>query len=54
MSQLTAEITTSGLEKQTSAVWEFYFRFRFLEDFTVIGVLFYSNFVQIGPRTAEI
>jgi len=50
------DITTSVFEKQTSAVLEFYFRFRSL-PFFVICVLFcirLPNFVQIGAPTAEI
>jgi len=50
------DITTSGLGKQTSAIFEFYFRFRF-DHFTVICVslcIRLPNFVQIGPPTAEI
>jgi len=51
------DITASGFEKQTSAILEFYFRFRYLAHFAVIGVLFcirLPNFVQIGTSTTEI
>jgi len=50
------DITTSGLEKQTSTILEFYFRF-YLDHFPVICILFcisLPNFVQIGAATAEI
>jgi len=50
------DITTSGFEIQTSAILEFYFRFR-SRHFAVIGVSFciwLPNFVQIGTSTAEI
>ena len=50
------DITTSGLEKQTSAVWEFYFRFWF-RPYHCIGhksfCIRLSNFIQIGPHTAK-
>jgi len=49
------DITTSGFEKQTSALLEFYFRVD-LDHFAVIGVLFcirLPNFVQVGAHTAE-
>jgi len=50
------DITISGFEVQTSAILEFYFRFR-SRQFAVICVLFcirLPNFVQIGSHTAEI
>jgi len=49
------DITTSGLEKQTFAILEFYFRFRSL-PFFVICVIFcirLPNFVQIGTPIVE-
>ena len=50
------DITTSGFEKQTSAILEFYFRFR-SRSLPVICMSFcitLPNFVQIGATTAEI
>jgi len=50
------DITTSGLKKQTSAIFEFYFRFQFLLN-CIIGWLFcisLPNFTQIGPYAAVI
>jgi len=46
-------ITTSGLEKQTSAIWNSTSGFD-LDHFDVIWMLLLSNFVQIGPPTADI
>ena len=51
------DITTSVLEKQTSAIREFYFRFWFPGYIAVIRMLFcirLPNFVQIGAFILEI
>jgi len=50
------DITTSGLEKKTSAILEFFFRFYDFVHITVIGVLFCTrlpNYVQIGLPVPE-
>jgi len=50
-------IITSGLEKQTSAILEYHFRFFYLDHFAIIDVLFcirLLNFVQIVQPTAVI
>jgi len=50
------DITTSRLERQTSAILEFYFRFLF-RPYRIIGTLScisLPNFIQIGPSAAEI
>ena len=50
------DTTTSGFEKQTSAILEFYFWFRFRPNIAAVGIPFCTslrNFIQIGPPSAE-
>ena len=56
IAQFTADITSSVLEKETSTILEFYFRYRF-DYITEIGMLFcinLPNVIYIVPPIAEI